>query len=176
MTRSPGEFSYRVLIHDWQFAEIYRRMLHDDLLWAAWPDTDDCEWSEDYFCDRLARDTILIIGGYVRGELAGVMTLTPVAEKTLCAEIGLTAFREHFPIARDLCAGALARGFELTSAKSFIGRIAAPHRHILQMFASLGFKEMGRVPGLIWHSRKRKFVDGILVFATPDSVMQNIGG
>ena len=176
MTRSRGEFSYSVLIHGWQFAEIYRRMLHDDLLWAAWPDTDDCEWSEDYFCDRLARGNILVIGGYVRDELAGVMTLTAVAEKTLCAEIGLTAFREHFPIARELCAGALIRGFELTGAKSFIGRIAAPHKHILRMFATLGFEKLGRVPGMIWHSRKGNFVDGILVAATPDSVREKIGG
>lgn len=168
MTHSPGEFLYKVLAHEWQLARVYERMRTEDLLWAAWPDEE--EMDERYFIQRLGRDDTLVIGGYVDGELAGIMTLTAVAKNTLCAEIGLTAFRQYFGIAHGLCHGALLWAFELTGAKSFIGRIAAAHRHILRMFAALGFYELGRVPGMIWHARRHKFMDAVIVVARPDTI------
>lgn len=176
MILSPGEYTYKVLIHEWQYAEIYRRMLMEDLLWAAWPDMDPAEWNEDTFCQWLSTPSILVIGGYAANELAGVMTLWPVTRQTLCAEIGVTAFRDYFSIARELCYGALLHGFELTGASSYLGRIVSGHRHILRMFASLGFYELGKVPGLMWHARKKQFVDGVLVCGTPESIKAVSGG
>lgn len=162
--------TYKVIINAGELAEIYRRLKEEKLLWAVWSDIDDEEWTESLFVKFLSRDDTLVLGGYIDGELAGVMTMRPAEMKSLTANIGLTAFRKFFKQAVPLCMGALLWACDTQDMKSILGRVAAPNRHILRLLSSLGFKEIGRVPGMTWYTRKQAFVDGVLVLATVESI------
>lgn len=164
------EMTYALLLHERQYRDIYARMQAGRLLWAAWPDMGAEEWTADEFCRRLGREEMYVLGGSIDGELAGVMLLWPVAGRTLCAEVGLTAFRGYFREAPALCRGALLHAARELGLASVLGRVAATHRHILRLLGCLGFAELGRVPGLIWLAARERFVDGVLVMATPDSI------
>ncbi len=174
MTRLPGDampkMTYSLLIHERQYREIYARMRAERLLWAAWPDMAEAEWTAEEFCRRLGREEMYVLGGYIDDEPAGVLLLWPVAGRSLCAEVGLTAFRRHFRQARELARGALLHASGELSLSAIIGRVAAPNRHILRLLGSLGFAELGRVPGMIWYAAREHFVDGVLVMATPESI------
>ena len=169
------EMTYQVLIRRDQLAAIYRRLADEGLLWAVWSDIDGEQWSEDFFVSMLDRPEMLVLGGYVDGALAGVMTLNPLIQRTRTLEIGLTAFRDYFGQAEALCRGALLWACETQDVASFLGRVAAPNRHILRMLGRLGFRELGRVPGLGWYTRKQDFVEGVLVLATPASIRATKG-
>lgn len=165
-----AEMTYSLLIHERQYRAIYARMHAERLLWAAWPDVAAAEWTAEEFCRRLGREEMYVLGGCIDGEPAGVLLLWPVSGRTLCAEVGLTAYRRFFPQARELARGALLHACVELSLSAILGRVAAPNRHILRMLGGLGFAELGRVPGMIWYAARERFVDGVLVMATPDSI------
>lgn len=165
---------YTVLLHESQYRALYERLCKEDLLWAVWPDVDAEDWTPEVFVGLLSMPDTLVLGGYIDGVLAGIMTLRPVAARSLTAEIGLTGFRSYFAQAEDLCRGALLWACTHLDVASFLGRVAAPNRHITRMLSCLGFRELGRVPGMYWYTRKQKFVDGVLVLATPDSVRATV--
>lgn len=167
---------YKVILNAEELAGIYRRLREEKLLWAVWSDIDEEEWTENLFVRMLTREDMLVLGGYIDGELAGVMTLRPAEPKSLTGNIGLTAFRKFFRQAVPLCMGGLLWACDTQDMKSVIGRVAAPNRHILRLLESLGFKEIGRVPGLTWYTRKQAFVDGVLVLATVDSIRTAAAG
>lgn len=173
MVNAMADMTYSLLLHAAQYREIYARMRAERLLWAAWPDVAAGEWTPEDFCRRLGRKDMYVLGGYIDGELAGVLLLWPVAQRTLCAEVGLTAFRRYFGQARELCRGALLHACRQLDLSAIIGRVAAPNRHILRMLGGLGFAELGRVPGMIWYAALQKFVDGVLVMATPSSIINS---
>ena len=168
------EMAYTVLLHKSQYHALYDRLREENLLWAVWPDVDAGDWTPDVFINLLSRPDTLVLGGAIDGAPAGVMTLRPVTARSLTAEIGLTAFRHYFARAEDLCRGALLWACEHLDVASFLGRVAIPNRHILRMLSCLGFRELGRVPGMCWYTRKQKCVDGALVLATPDSIRATI--
>ena len=164
--------SYKVLLYEEQYAQIYRRMNEEGLLWAAYPEIDAEEWSEEGYIRMMARDDVLCLAGYIDNEIGGVMTLYPAVSKTRTAVIGLTAFRDYFRQAVPLCMGALLWACATQDIESILGRVAAPNRHILRLLNSLGFEEKLRVPGMTWYTKKQKFVDGVIVMATPDTIRE----
>lgn len=168
------EAEYRVLIHAHEFRALYDRFRADGSLWAFWPDVAQDEWTQESFCRFLARDGMYVLGGYIASQLAGVMLLWPVALRTQCAEIALSAFRPFYSLATPLCQGALLKVLDELDIASIIGRVAAPNRHCLNLMKGLGFRELGRVPGLYWYARLGKFVSGALVMATPESIKKTI--
>lgn len=161
---------YKVILNAEELTAMYRRLKEERLLWAIWSDVDEDEWTESQFVRFMTRQDTLVLGGYIDGELAGVMTLRPAEPKSQTGFIGLTAFRKFFKQAVPLCMGGLLWACDTQDMVSVLGRVAAPNRHILRLLASLGFKEIGRVPGLTWYTRKQAFVDGVLVLATVDSI------
>lgn len=168
------EMTYKVLLHEADYRAIYTVMLEDDTLWAAWPDIDRDEWSPEVLVRFMSRPDVLVLGGDVDGVPAGFMTLHPVTPRTMTAEIGVAAFRPFFGQAAALCRGALLWACENLELTSFLGKVAAPNRHVLAMLGQVGFRELGRVPGLFWYSRKQRFVDGVLVMATPESIQKTM--
>ena len=166
--------TYKVLINEAEFLAIYRKLDADGSFWAFWPDVEEEEWTAERFCHFLSRDGLYVLGGYIDGELAGAMLLWPVAPRTLCAEIALTAFKPFYPLATKLCQGALLKVLDELEIASILGRVATPNRHCLRLLGGLGFREVCRVPGLFWYACKRKFVSGALVMATPESIRATI--
>ena len=166
----PMHLSYRVLLHDCEYRALYDALRRDNTLWALWPDVDADEWTPDALGAMLSRDDVLTVRGEIDGAPAGVMTMHPVMRRTLTAEIGVAAFRPYFPYAAALCRGALLWACGRIKPASFLGKVAAPNRHALRLLGQVGFSELGRVPGLCWYTRKQRFVDGVLVMATPESI------
>lgn len=168
----PGRYSYTVFTREGQYRTLYRIMEEHDLLWAAWPEVD--AWTEDAFVARLMAQGMYVLGGEVDGRPAGAMVLWPFGEATLVAEVGLTAFRPYFKEAVPLCRGAFRYVMETFNPKptAFVGRVAVCHRHILRLLSRMGFCEVARLPGLMWHGRKKAFVDGALVMARPEKILE----
>lgn len=167
----PGRYSYTVFTREGQYRTLYRIMCEQDLLWAAWPEVD--EWTEDSFVARLMRPGVYVLGGEVDGMPAGAMVLWPFGEATLVAEVGLTAFRPYFKEAVPLCRGAFRHVMKTfnPAPAAFVGRVAGCHRHILRLLSRMGFEEIGRLPGLMWHGRKKAFVDGALVLGRLEKIL-----
>lgn len=171
MTPLPGEFSYRVLLREADFRRVYGRVR--DLLWLVWPELPD----EESFVARLASPGVYVLEGYVAGEAAGLLLLWPYGTPSLCAEIGVCGYRPHFAVAGALFLGALLHVLETfePAPLSFIGRVARVNVAALTMLQAVGFRRLGVVPGMMWLARKEKFVDGVLVMATPESVKTALG-
>lgn len=160
------DISYRVLTDD-ELDDAYARLAEQGLLWALFPEMETLslnQWRE------IMAGPALILGGFVDGHLAGLLSVRPFMGRTQCAEAGVTALRPWFARAADLSRGAFLWAFERLDCVSLVGRVAAPNRHILRMAPLVGFQELGRIPGMCWYARKRKFVDGVLLLATPESV------
>lgn len=160
------QISYRVLTGD-ELDDAYARLAEQDLLWALFPEMESVslgQWRE------LMAGPVLILGGYVRGHSAGYLSVRPFMGRSQCGEAGVTALRPWFARAAEMARGAFLWAFEHLDCVSLVGRVAAPNRHILRMAPLVGFRELGRIPGMCWYARKRKFVDGVLMIATPESV------
>ena len=168
--------TYKQLIRPEQYAAVYRYLADEDLLWVLFWDVDPDQWSVDLFVRMLDREDRYVLAGYIDGQFAGLMTLMPTLPRSRCVEIGLTALRPYFRQAAPLCLGALKLACETLDVASFLGRVPAPNRHILHMLGAVGFREIGRVPGMCWYTRKQEFVPGVLVMATPSSIDQVIQG
>lgn len=166
------EMTYKVLLHEADYRAIYKIMRQDGTLCTAWPDIDPDEWTPEIMVRFMSRPDVLVLGGAVDGVPAGFMTLHAVGQRTMTAEIGVAAFRPFFRQAAALCRGALLWACDNLELASFLGKVAAPNRHVLAMLGQVGFQELGRVPGLCWYTRKQRFVDGVLVMATPESIRE----
>ena len=164
------ERSYRILTELADFERVFQRLEQDGLFWAL-----DCEWESPERARWLrscAREDVLMLEGLVDGEPAGLLKLSPFMARTRCGEIGVAAYRDFFRHAAWLARGACLWCFERMDCESLVGRVAAPNRHALRMAPQVGFRVLGRVPGMCWHGKKQQFVDGVLVLATPESVRE----
>lgn len=164
------QISYRVLTGD-ELDDAYARLAEQDLMWALFPEMESislCQWRE------IMAGPVLILGGFIGGRSAGYLSVRPFMGRTLCGEVGVTALRPWFSRAARLSRGAFLWAFRHLDCVSLVGRVAAPNRHILRMAPEVGFRELGRIPGMCWHARKRKFVDGVLLLATPESVRESM--
>ncbi len=165
--------TYRIVTKEADLLAIFNALKADDLLWTVYPEVDAEDWSFDLFLAFCGPGTVTwTLAGYVDGDLAGVLWLWPFrgALAGRCGEIGVTAFRKHFKDAERLVRGALEKACDELDVASIIGRIPCYSRHVLAMHSRLGFCRLGKVPGLMWYTRKRRPVDGWLVMATPESI------
>lgn len=170
MTRSDTDYSYRVCDED-TLGRIHEIMTEQRLFGGSWPDRPAPDRKE--FIEYLTRPGTLMIAGYIKNDPAGALVLRPFGENTLVAEIGIAAFRPYFPDARALFLRGLLFAMEILSPAptAFTGKVARTNRHVFPMLASCGFRELGRLPGLVWNERLKKFVDGALVAATASDVI-----
>lgn len=167
----PGDVSFRLLADKASLGQLHEKMSSQGLFWAAWPEMEDT--SRGAFLSYMERPGMYTLGGYIKEDLAGCLTVQPFGEKTLVAEIGVTAFRPYFGIARPLFLHALRHVLDTLdpAPSAFVGRVARVNRHILAMLEQCGFHEMGRLPGLIWHARRGVFMEGALVVAYPEKIL-----
>lgn len=164
------ERSYRILGNEADFGRVFRRLEREGLFWAL-----DCEWEEPdlpRWLRSCRREDVLMLEGLVDGEPAGLLKLSPFMARTRCGEVGVAAYRDFFRHAAWLARGACLWCFERMDCAALTGRVAAPNRHALRMAPRVGFRELGRVPGMCWYGKKQKFVDGVIMLATPDSVRE----
>lgn len=157
--------TYKVLTEAVEFSLLFDRLEAEGLHWAVTPDR--ASWQKRQWLDAYMADGVLVLAGYIDGRLAGFMTVFPYRfhAATLCAEIGLCAFRDYARQAVPLCLGALEWAFDHLDVKTLVGHVPGCNHHVLRMLEAVGFHRECLLPGLLWHDRKARFVDGWLVTA-----------
>ena len=148
--------------------EPYHRMVADGILTYAmsgydmptiadWRDATDPEKAWMLRCDDA-----------VTGELLGVGVFTPWSGASW--RFDFSAFRSSFQIAADMARGGFAWMFQHAPCKSIVGVCPAPNRHAWRLAQACGFKTLGRIPGACYYARKDRYVDGIFVVVTPETL------
>ena len=163
-------YSYKILVEEQELTEIFWRMSDENLLWAFFPEFEPEELSEAAALAILGRQEALVLGGYVDGALAGILTLSPLRYRSRAGEVGVLAFRKYFGDALPLCVGALEWVFRTQAVDALVGYIPVASRQSLRLYTLLGFERLGRIPGMYWYTRKQKFLGAEVVVLTRETV------
>lgn len=159
--------SYHIL-EEGAWEAVFNRLREEDLLWAF-----DCQFDAPdpgHWLEVCRRPDTLLLEGRIDGVPAGLLTLLPFQERTRCGLVGVTGYRGFFSSGDWLARGALLWCFEHLDCASVLGCVAAPNHHVLRMAPRVGFRILGTVPGACWYGRKQRFVDGVLMLATEETV------
>ena len=162
------EFAYQILNPD-TYPDVFERMQNDGLLWPFFPELGS-KMDVDTFCALYSRPDLLLLGGFIDGDLAGVLSLCPYRPATRVGEIGLCAFRKSFSDAPRLCVGALLWCFDRLDLAALVGHVPATSHHVMWMLDRVGFRRVVRLPDLMWLDRRGRFVDGWVVVAERKNV------
>lgn len=164
------EMTYKVLTDHQEFSDLFDKVQAENLFWCLTPER--AHWEKDDWMRAYMADGVLVLAGYLDGELAGFMTVFPYRfhKATLCAEIGLCSFRAYVKRAVPLCLGALRWAFDNLDVKTLVGHVPDCNHHVMRMLESVGFHRQCLLPGMIWYDRKARFVDGWFVKADRLSV------
>ena len=81
-----------------------------------------------------------------------------------------TAFHAGFACAAQQAQGGFAHMFERHSASAIVGITPAQFRHAWGLAEACGFEIVTRLPGACWLARKQRFVDGVMVMCTPQTL------
>lgn len=164
-------YSYRFLDGADELGRLYDALHADGVLGALYRDV--APLTREMFVRMLSAEGMGVIGGFADGALAGVMTVQAFRGRlTRCAEIGVAARRAFFACAEPLTRGAFLWAFATLDCDSMVGIIPAGNRHALRMAPRVGFHALCRAPGMCWYAEKQRFEDGVIVFATPQTVKQ----
>lgn len=87
-------------------------------------------------------------------------------------EFDFTTFRQAARLAVSMARGGLTWAFENLDCSAVMGLCPAPNRHAWRLAEACGFRLLGRLPGACLYSRKRAWVDGVLVLCTPQDIQR----
>lgn len=150
--------------------QLYDRIHAEGLAWAYLPDGISRElWIKMQFLKGHA-----LYKGYANGGLAGLLEAHQPCPGSLVYEVGLTAFRAFFYAAVPLAFCGLKTLFlDNPECTGVMGRIPHTSRHALQMFVTLGFREMGRIPGYFrLKDKENRIASAVFVWAGREQVQK----
>ena len=156
---------YRHALSRYEVDEPFFKMQEQGLLSSAMSCVDDPtleRWRE------ITAKGVLLLCENEAGDLLGCGHFTPFRGNVW--EFDFTAYREAFHIAPRMAQGGFLWIFEHCGASAIVGFCAEPNRQAWHLARACGFIIMGTIPGLCWFSRRKKFVNGVMVMATPQSV------
>ena len=81
-----------------------------------------------------------------------------------------TAFRAGFHCAAQQAQGGFDYMFQRHGASAIVGITPVQFRHAWQLAEACGFEIVTRLPGACWLARKQRFVDGVMVMCTPQTL------
>ena len=81
-----------------------------------------------------------------------------------------TAFHAGFHCAAQQAQGGFAHMFARHGASAIVGITPVQFRHAWGLAEACGFRVLGRLPGACWLARKQRFVDGVMVMCTPQTL------
>lgn len=81
-----------------------------------------------------------------------------------------TAFHAGFSCAAQQAQGGFAYMFARHGASAIVGITPAQFRHAWGLAEACGFEIVTRLPGACWLARKQRFVDGVMVMCTPQTL------
>ena len=85
-------------------------------------------------------------------------------------EFDFTTFRQWARLAVSMAHGGLNWAFANLDCAAVMGLCPAPNRHAWRLAEACGFRVLGRLPGACLHTRKKTWVDGVLVLCTPQDL------
>ena len=89
-------------------------------------------------------------------------------------EFDFTTFRQWARLAVPMAHGGLSWAFANLDCSAVMGLCPAPNRHAWRLAEACGFRVLGRLPGACLHTRKKTWVDGVLVLCTAQDVSVTI--
>lgn len=81
-----------------------------------------------------------------------------------------TAFHAGFHCAAQQAQGGFDYMFKRYGTGAIVGITPVQFRHAWQLAEACGFEIVTRLPGACWLARKQKYVDGVMVVCTPQSL------
>lgn len=81
-----------------------------------------------------------------------------------------TAFHAGFHCTAQQAQGGFDYMFQRHGASAIVGITPVQFRHAWQLAEVCGFEIVTRLPGACWLARKQRFVDGVMVMCTPQSL------
>jgi len=115
-----------------------------------------------------AHGVLLCCNDATSGELFGCAHFTQF-QGTIW-RFDFTAFHAGFPCAAQQAQGGFAHMFARHGASAIVGITPAPFRHAWGLAEACGFEIVTRLPGACWLARKQRFVDGVMVMCTPQTL------
>lgn len=115
-----------------------------------------------------ARGTLRCCADATTGDLLGCGHFTPLQGRVW--RFDFTAFRAGFRCAARQARHGFAHMFRCHGASAIVGITPAPFRHAWRIAGACGFTIAARLPGACWLARKQKYVDGVMVVCTPQSL------
>lgn len=85
-------------------------------------------------------------------------------------QFDFAAFRAGFHCAVDQARGGFHWAFDHLDCTSIMGVCPLPNRHAWRLAEDCGFRVLARLPEACFHARKQKYVDGVLVLCTRQSL------
>ena len=102
------------------------------------------------------------------GELLGCAHFTQFQGTIL--RFDFTAFHTGFACAAQQAQGGFAHMFARHGASAIVGITPAQFRHAWGLAEACGFEIVTHLPGACWLARKQRFVDGVMVMCTPQTL------
>ena len=115
-----------------------------------------------------AAGVLLCCNDEASGKLLGCAHFT--AYQGTIWRFDFTAFHAGFHCAAKQAQGGFAHMFERHGASAIVGITPAQFRHAWGLAEACGFEIVTRLPGACWLARKQKFVDGVMVMCTPQTL------
>ena len=86
-------------------------------------------------------------------------------------EFDFTTFRQWTRLAVSMAHGGLNWAFANLDCSAVMGICPTPNRHAWRLAEACGFRVLGRLPGACLHTRKKTWVDGVLVLCAPQDLL-----
>ena len=102
------------------------------------------------------------------GDLLGCGHFTPFQGAVW--RFDFTAFHAGFSYAAQQAQGGFDYMFQRHGASGIVGITPVQFRHAWQLAEACGFEIVTRLPGACWLARKQKYVDGVMVMCTPQTL------
>ncbi|MBE6441854.1 MAG: N-acetyltransferase [Desulfovibrio desulfuricans] len=160
-------YHYKHITDERVRSELYNKMIVEGLADAAFP------------CGRMRLDEWLRLTAPRDGNVFGVsldifghyhgMALFREREYRMWA-FDFCSFRAGFDWAVEQARGAFRWIFSITDATSLYGVTPVTHRAARRLAESCGFVQCAVLPSACWLARRGKYVDGVLVLCTPQTL------
>ncbi len=87
-------------------------------------------------------------------------------------QFDFTAFRAGFAVAAEQARGGFQWAFDHLDCTSIMGVCPLPNRHAWRLAEACGFRVLARLPKACFYARKGRYVDGVLVLCTAETLKE----
>jgi len=167
---TPQPYRYKAITDERVRAQLYNRMITEDLAVAAMP-AGKLRLDEWMRLTEPRDGNLFAVSLDIFGHYHG-MALFREREYRMWS-FDFCSFREGFDRAVEQARGAFEWLFATTDATSIYGVTPVQHRHAVRLAEQCGFVMVSRLPSACWLARRGKYVDGALVLCTRQTLEES---